>query len=361
MDFILLTLPWILLIGWTLYSMKICLNYEQNLTAKWTNFYVFESIPQIFITLGLLGTFAGITHGLIHFDTSPDLIKESIKELLDGLKVAFYTTLAGIVGHLIFGKIVKYKINAGHAEEPEFKQELLEFRKMNEHLEHLSDNLSESIDNAIVESFKGVIEDVNQTFKLFIDQLVSENFDRLTNSIDQLTAWQKNYREEIIVIRNSYVSLVERHQRFVELTQTWVNTLDEIAGQRSKLSTIVDDFKAITDDDARFSKIIYEVKESIENMKGMSEALVEHSNELEEVKSAFKDARNEVSIWLNREDGVRDAANALSNSLKELKSFEITEIKKLDESFMIRLGNTFNGLDSLLKEYVVYLENKSTQ
>lgn len=46
-----------------------------------------ENIPSIISTLGVLGTFYGITTGLIYFNS--DDLDTSIPELLDGLKTAF--------------------------------------------------------------------------------------------------------------------------------------------------------------------------------------------------------------------------------------------------------------------------------
>lgn len=359
MSFWLFYFPWILLGIWSFYALIVSLSYRASLKTKITNYYVFESIPSVFITLGLLGTFMGITYGLLNFKTEPDLIKTSIQELLDGLKLAFLTSIYGIVMSLVFGKMVKYKMHKGHAIEPEFESELKELKIMNKHLQSLSANLANSIDNAIVQSLKGVVEDVNDTFKKFIDQLVSENFQRLTESIDRLTEWQETYHKEIVSIKQAYESLVSRHESFVNTIQNWVETLDEIAGQTSHLRTIIDEFKSITDEDARFSKIIHEVKSSTSNLQLASEAIKNHSHELSEVKNAFLETRDQINDWLTREDGVRDSVVALSHSLEELRKFDIASIEKLDESFSLRLSGTFKSLDDLMKEYIIYLENRS--
>ena len=60
---------------------------------------VIEMIPSLISTLGVLGTFAGITMGLYYFDTGN--LTASIPLLLSGLKTAFFTSLAGMVGSLI--------------------------------------------------------------------------------------------------------------------------------------------------------------------------------------------------------------------------------------------------------------------
>lgn len=65
---------------------------------------VIESLPTIISTLGVLGTFGGITWGLYNFNTSN--INESIPVLLEGLKTAFFTSLAGMIGSLILSNKV---------------------------------------------------------------------------------------------------------------------------------------------------------------------------------------------------------------------------------------------------------------
>ena len=63
-----------------------------------------EQIPSIVSTLGVLGTFLGITIGLMNFN--PNVLDESIPLLLEGLKTAFFTSLAGMIGSLILSKYV---------------------------------------------------------------------------------------------------------------------------------------------------------------------------------------------------------------------------------------------------------------
>lgn len=63
-----------------------------------------EQLPSIISTLGVLGTFLGITIGLVFFDTSD--LDASIPLLLSGLKTAFFTSLAGMIGSLVLSRIV---------------------------------------------------------------------------------------------------------------------------------------------------------------------------------------------------------------------------------------------------------------
>lgn len=73
--------------------------YNQRESNKLMNHRGFiEMIPSLVSTIGVLGTFAGITIGLYYFDTND--LPTSIPLLLNGLKTAFFTSLAGMIGSL---------------------------------------------------------------------------------------------------------------------------------------------------------------------------------------------------------------------------------------------------------------------
>lgn len=86
------------ILGWI--YIHLCKKNNQLIRHKrWI-----EQIPSIISTLGVLGTFWGITSGLLEFE-SQDL-NNSIPNLLDGLKTAFFTSLAGMIGSLVLSRKV---------------------------------------------------------------------------------------------------------------------------------------------------------------------------------------------------------------------------------------------------------------
>ncbi|MDW5289457.1 MotA/TolQ/ExbB proton channel family protein [Formosa sp. PL04] len=72
-------------------------------TNERVNPYLYNAIPNVFTTLGVLGTFIGIYVGLQDFN--PTDITASIPTLLEGLKGAFVTSILGIMLSIIFGRI----------------------------------------------------------------------------------------------------------------------------------------------------------------------------------------------------------------------------------------------------------------
>jgi hypothetical protein len=94
---------YILIGGWALFALYYLYRLWKANSLQAINLYIYDSIPTVFTTLGVLGTFVGIFFGLQDFDVNK--ITESIPTLLEGLKTAFLTSIYGIVLSLIFGKI----------------------------------------------------------------------------------------------------------------------------------------------------------------------------------------------------------------------------------------------------------------
>ena len=76
-----------------------------------------EQMPTVVSTLGVLGTFLGITLGLLHFDT--ENLDASIPLLLSGLKTAFLTSLLGMVGSLLLNRVVNRAMDKADNKEGE--------------------------------------------------------------------------------------------------------------------------------------------------------------------------------------------------------------------------------------------------
>lgn len=78
-------------------------NEESVSKCNKFNLKMLDTASGTLVGLGLLGTFAGLTCGIVgfHSDTA-DQIQASIQGLLDGMGTAFSTSLAGMLGSLIF-------------------------------------------------------------------------------------------------------------------------------------------------------------------------------------------------------------------------------------------------------------------
>lgn len=80
---------------------KITLFYIGIMFFIAFKFHNNNKIPSILVSMGILGTFFGIFIGLMRFDTDINQIQISIEQLLNGLKTAFLTSIAGVILSLI--------------------------------------------------------------------------------------------------------------------------------------------------------------------------------------------------------------------------------------------------------------------
>ena len=102
-------------LGFFIYIKQKEKSYKEILAKKlWI-----EQMPSMVSTLGVLGTFLGITIGLLHFDT--ENLDMSIPLLLSGLRTAFLTSLFGMVGSLILNRTVNRAMDEAENKEGERK------------------------------------------------------------------------------------------------------------------------------------------------------------------------------------------------------------------------------------------------
>lgn len=180
---------------------------------------IFHGMPGIFTGVGLLGTFLGLTVGLGGIDFSNiETMKSGIEVLLKGTTTAFWTSVVGLIGALVFttwGNKQFYRpYNQGLAVLIEKLNSLFPAKSMEEflsrqaeqaeeqtdamrelngelvgRLEEMFVKLSQSIDvalkNNLAESFSHTLEPVFQNLNQSIDKLGSSAGDTLSKSIEQ--------------------------------------------------------------------------------------------------------------------------------------------------------------------------------
>ena len=128
-------------------------------------FFFLKSVPKNsnrnykneIVSLGVLGTFIGISIGLYHFDVTH--IKESMPILLSGLKTAFITSGVGIFFSIVLS-IIKPK--------RESKNEML-----------------------------GALELIVKDFNNNLTEQFGDNFKQLNEAVKNMIIWQENYKDHI--------------------------------------------------------------------------------------------------------------------------------------------------------------------
>lgn len=240
-----------------------------TLTRRATAFQ--QSTPTLLTTLGILGTFLGIAIGLLDFDAND--IEYSVRFLLDGLKLAFVTSIVGILLATAL-RLVQVLRRDGHrntaragesapidAGDPMalFKlqiqiadAQLTATRQVGEQLARMDARLVQTLEQqhaaqlAAFREFAGqlselgsrqlmaALESVIRDFNDKLSAQFGENFRHLDASVGKLLEWQAQYRDHMQVLGAQLDLAVTG----VERSQTSLQTLTQQAGQ---ITTQVED------------------------------------------------------------------------------------------------------------------------
>ncbi|WP_294220039.1 MotA/TolQ/ExbB proton channel family protein [uncultured Chryseobacterium sp.] len=354
------------IIAFVIYYENIISKAKNDTTRKFINYYQLENMPSTFVTIGLLGTCLGIVLGLFNFDTDAARIKDSVKELLSGLRLAFIVTILGLIFSLIYKRRVNDILNKYGDIQPPDSPEFLEMRQTNlllrdlnrgigslnrafseelitkiqESNKKLADNLSTfgknlatSNHNALLEALKEVIEDLNSGFRDTLGLLVKQNFSELTNSIDSLNKWQKENKAYIEDFARRYEKIVQYTEDMNTNLEKIVTTNANLLSQNGKLHNIVDSLNSVMVQDTKFREITSNLNNASSNIK---ESLNQFSTDLQNTKNQLEGITN-----------LRANIELLNDQLSNLRNIDINE----ERLYMQGIKETMASMDEMFKRH----------
>lgn len=184
-----------------------------------------EVAPAILTSIGIFGTFLGVALGLWHFDTAD--IQGSVPRLMDGLKTAFWTSIAGLFAALTLkiraaveqaGRRAASQHRAATIDDLDLSLQALvkqlhdgseqslrtELTKQHQSSQRRFDQLVDVLTNyqqkmadanakALVEAIRAVMNEFNTK----INEQYGENFRQLNESVVAMLEWQQTYRTQL--------------------------------------------------------------------------------------------------------------------------------------------------------------------
>lgn len=239
--------------------------FFKDLNSQGTS--VHTDFKSVLVSLGIAGTFIGIFLGLWDFDTTD--IQKSVPELLEGLKVAFITSILGM-GMAIGLSVNQTLKHSGFSSEdrplatiesllrdltvlPKQNETLIEtlnsirgensnatndlkrliadnFKTTNSSLEEALTALSEGASKEIIQALEQVITDFNDNLK----EQFGENFKQLNEAVKELVVWQDNYKEHVQLTD-------ERVDKTLKEVEGFNGSLERITDNSSALKELVND------------------------------------------------------------------------------------------------------------------------
>lgn len=274
---------------------------ELNANKRWV-----DQLPSLVSTTGVLGTFIGITIGLLGFDA--DNIIDSIPPLLSGLTTAFFTSLVGMVGSLFLSR----QVNAAFDETEKGISDstaaativVNEIKNSNQHLQILCQNILQiklALDKVTIQLASS--KDVQQS----INQEIANNLTPITKEITKLTSILPNIK-----------NLDEHVGELLDTESAVVSHVDEISANVSKLgdklhSEVVEIEDSMSKTNQLLSHKFDEFTELLK--KSNTEALVEV------MKKVTEEFQKQMGKLINKL--VQENFDQLNKSVERLNTWQI--------------------------------------
>ena len=338
-------LPYILMAGWAAFSTYYILRARR--TPNLINKYILESIPQIFATIGILGTFMGIAYGLSLFDTKN--MEGSIENLLDGLKTAFFASIVGIVSLIISSKFIAF--TQRKYEKVILSDETIALNTLIELVKELNSNLTFTDENNNKVKAANILREIYeesgkqsqalQSFSTSLADTINAGFENLIGQQNTLNTipFIEKLKQEIITLSNKQDKLVE------EFKSSMYSGFEKVVGQQNDLNTI---------------PILEKLQLEIE---GLGNKLQDPTTEM--TQNVVKDLEAALERMVNEfKSSVSGSAKAelesLAKSLGQAGN-SLTEFPRKLEEMTNNLNDNFKGLQTIVQQISQQTLSQSTE
>ena len=240
--------------------------------------YTLKVAPTLLTSLGIFGTFFGVALGLFQFET--DSVQESVPALLDGLKTAFWSSIAGLFAALSLKLRQLFSLSRLGSDSQAYQQATLDdvanllmdirqqltvgqdsslavqLEKGHGQLQQgLSDinttmkNYQQEMVQANTDALIAAIEHVMNDFNAKINAQYGQNFKELNASVGKMVTWIEKYRSQLETlihqeseaakhlskITESYTITVKHAQSYTETAQQLGRLLNQLEQQTNKM------------------------------------------------------------------------------------------------------------------------------
>ena len=158
---------------------------------------ILEMAPDIFTSLGILGTFIGLVWGLKSFEPSSyETMTTSVSTLVEGIKVAFLTSIYGIAFALIYSSGMK-SVYAGMDEKLQGFLEKFHLYVLPT-AESESRNLMLASQKVQTKAMKQMAEQLTSQMADSFEKAINPTFQKMNESLEILTRCQEDMVQEIL-------------------------------------------------------------------------------------------------------------------------------------------------------------------
>lgn len=265
-------------------------------------------IQTIVTTMGIAGTFSGILISLGNFDIAN--INESITLILDGLNVAFWTSVTGIITALIVSIFPRFYLikppveGEGMSDNDLLREISAELKKLNtsitgdndstviaqlkllrtsvtdkqDELKKSFDQFAEGMVNSNIDALAEAIDKVMGEFNTTVNEKLGKTFEDFRAAVDNLNQWQAEYKGQID-----------------SQTENMKSVHESLGAVTDSMNAVAESLNEITVIKQKFDELLEQLNAQLQGSLDFSTSMKDLSSELEGSGKMIRDELNEIT------------------------------------------------------------------
>ncbi len=303
-----------------------------------------NQVPGMLTGLGILGTFIGLSIGLEHFNTGTTAqMTESIEPLMNGIKVAFHTSIFGMVFSLTFNAIYKRKIYEGESAVQSFSHAFKKFV--------LPDTENNGMNQLIALQGEQIVA-MDKMYKRMAEELeriIEPQFDRLGKSISEFeTIMVRNETEAVRQIVDTFITEMNNSlgNSFYQLNES---VKEQYRSQKEQADLMTDLLKTTGSSTATLHTINHETEKLVTTLNSYTASIQTIQNELQRTLAGLSaEDKSARDLILQEKNMLIEQANIVSEFKKAISDIGKYS-KDTNDHVNEALEEITNGVDYMRK------------
>lgn len=307
-----------------------------------------NQVAGVMTGLGILGTFIGLSLGLQHFNTGTTAeVTNSISPLMDGIKVAFHTSIYGMIFSLVFNYAYKRKLDEGENAVEDFINAYKKYV--------LPDTTTDGINKLMELQQEQVAAIGSMTDRMAkeLDRLVEPQFSRMNHTITEFGALATQSQKEALgAVVNEFIREMNRSlgTTFLQLNEMF----NRAYNAQQQNGQLIQNVSAQADENRR---AIEDVKGQSEmNMQIMSQEqeyltdLAQYRQSLADASEALKAELDRQAYLMKRQESIMEQQSEMIGELKEMMRQMTTTLASAYDSAEDAWNRTAEAVEDLRDE-----------
>ena len=362
----------------SLYTCDIGDYIDKEFIDSTVNKSLLNICPGLMTGLGILGTFLGLTFALQNFNTgSVNDISKSIAPLMDGIKIAFHTSIYGMLFSLLFNWIFKdifdeaycvlddflseYDSLVGNSERNNQKNFLIAIEKLSDPIVDKFDSVGKNIESKLDYIGTKIGSELNTILKPSLDSMnqtlenLSNNFNK--NQIEGLSNIVRDFVKQMNDSLGSNFDELGKKIKDILLFQNENN--NAILGMLEKFRTTTENIEKVNNASVETIKVFSEYIDKVESAhKNIIENVQPIVNQLEQQNKNNIELQNQIKELIKYGDNIsiasKDFSNKISDNVKVFSELNISiqeSIKNITEQSESYTKNINKISSDIAEEY----------